>query len=507
MDLRQRISLLTQALSEGIYGKDAELRLSLLAAVSGESLFLIGPPGVAKSMIARRMKLAFTGEAQSFEYLMNRFSTPDEIFGPVSISSLRDGDNYQRMVEGYLPTAQVVFLDELWKASPSIQNTLLTVLNERLFRNGRQTLQLPLRLLIAASNELPAQGEGLEALWDRFLLRRVVTGISRQDQFDRMLLDTAPEEPHIDETLRISEQELQLWTEAIRSVQVPPVILSVIHHFRQLNQSRTDAEPLYVSDRRWRRSVNILRTSAFLHGNQEVSLADTMLLADVLWDEPSQRDYVIRLLSQSITAAVADHFDMELRQEQLDAFRDERGSHRLPASGGRKAKVVHTFYHQVQHRQMRPILMYISEYESLMSGQPEAFILIDDRKNTGAQILKKYERSRHPGIFPKDVIQVQRTDDGQVQINDKVYPLVWDEDAASEAPKPMADDARQALLRLQQQLQQCQTDFSALQKEQSEVARTHLFLPDDVQTHFRTALNAVQHTLNRLLGDCGEMLF
>ena len=159
LSAREQMAGLIAWMSEGLYEKEHIMAVALLAAIAGESLFLLGPPGTAKSMVARRLKLIFKG-AKSFEYLMSRFSSPDEIFGPVSIAKLKNEDRYERLVDGYLPDAEVVFLDEIWKAGPAIQNALLTAVNERVFKNGSQTLWLPMKVLALGQQRAAGRGRG-----------------------------------------------------------------------------------------------------------------------------------------------------------------------------------------------------------------------------------------------------------------------------------------------------------------------------------------------------------
>ena len=311
-------------MNRGIYEKDTEISLSLLAALAGESVILLGPPGVAKSMVARQLKTAFK-DAHSFEYLMSRFSTPDEIFGPVSIQKLKSSDTYERAVEGYLPTADVVFLDEIWKAGPAIQNTLLTVINEKLFRNGNKEMHLPLKLLVAASNELPAKGEGLEALWDRFGIRIESRPIKLEKNFRAMLLDSHADFSgstgglgHADfannadfSELKITGEEYAEWSENINKIGVKEEVLDVISVIRKSLRAvnvdeAAERRNIYVSDRRWKNIARLLRTSAFMQDREEVDCCDLLPIYHCLWQEPEERDAIRTIVIRALFAPLAE---------------------------------------------------------------------------------------------------------------------------------------------------------------------------------------------------------
>ena len=311
----ERFKLLLQEMNRGIYEKNTEISLSLLAALAGESVILLGPPGVAKSMVARQLKTAFR-DAQSFEYLMSRFSTPDEIFGPVSIQKLKTSDTYERAVEGYLPTADVVFLDEIWKAGPAIQNTLLTVINEKIFRNGNREMHLPLKLLVAASNELPAKGEGLEALWDRFVIRIESRPIKLEKNFRAMLLEAPTDfSDSTDFTdfsdLKITAEEYAEWAEKICKIGVKEEVLDAISAIRKSLRAvnvdeAAERRNIYVSDRRWKNIVRLLRTSAFMQDREEVDICDLLPIYHCLWQEPEERDAIRSIVIRALFSPFAE---------------------------------------------------------------------------------------------------------------------------------------------------------------------------------------------------------
>ena len=341
----ERFKLLLQEMNRGIYEKNTEISLSLLAALAGESVILLGPPGVAKSMVARQLKTAFR-DARSFEYLMSRFSTPDEIFGPVSIQKLKTSDTYERAVEGYLPTADVVFLDEIWKAGPAIQNTLLTVINEKIFRNGNREMHLPLKLLVAASNELPAKGEGLEALWDRFVIRIESRPIKLEKNFRAMLLESHADFSgstgvlgHADfadnadfsgskgksgstdfsdstdftdfSDLKITAEEYAEWAEKICKIGVKEEVLDAISVIRKSLRTvnvdeAAERRNIYVSDRRWKNIVRLLRTSAFMQDREEVDICDLLPIYHCLWQEPEERDAIRCIVIRALFSPFAE---------------------------------------------------------------------------------------------------------------------------------------------------------------------------------------------------------
>lgn len=506
---QKRIALLLQSLNEGLFEKEHVMGMALLAAVSGESLFLLGPPGVAKSMIARRMKKAFRS-GRSFEYLMSRFSTPDEIFGPVSITALKDENRYVRMTEGYLPEADVVFLDEIWKAGPGIQNALLTVLNEKIYLNGKEEMRLPLKLIVAASNELPAEQENLDALWDRFLVRCLVNGITDKEQFNRMVALPVQAEPETDVRLPLTSDELAVWSEGIDAVELPPYVFTFLHAFRSrlcTFNARADERAereIYVSDRRWKKIVRLWRTSAFLNGKSCVHPSDLLLLYDCIWDLPEQRREVAGLLTDSLCAMSAEQIGLPLLSERMAVLKSETTT----AAPERPAfKVVKTFFYQIQSMYAnRMVLVYTGEYDALDEGAKVPFILTTDRRKTGAQILRRYDKSRYPDVFPKDLLEVVRTRNG-LQVNGRDYELVRS-DAAETAVDSTPGTAipMEVMQRVADELGRAEERMEQWQAEEEEYAHGHLFLDDGMRGILSDALRRVQSEITSLQIDCQELL-
>lgn len=248
----------------------------LVGLLARQHVLLIGPPGTAKSALAEDLCSRIGG--RYFRWLLARTSTPEELFGPVSLKALEQ-DSYRRVVSGKLPEASVAFLDEIFKCNSAVLNTLLPTLNERLFFNDGTPMQVPLEMAVGASNELPEDREELAALWDRFMLRYVVGYLRDKRAFERML--TGGKAPQTRTT--IEPRDLAAAQAEVRSVDVSRII-------PQVATLRGKATELHVpvSDRRWKAALELLRANTWLEGRDKATDDDLEILAPAMWQEPGQ---------------------------------------------------------------------------------------------------------------------------------------------------------------------------------------------------------------------------
>ena len=322
--MKKRFSKILEYLNHGIYERQEEISILLLSSLSGQNAFLLGPPGTAKSLLSRRLSSIFNS-GRYYEYLMHRFSSPEDIFGPISISELKK-DRYTRKTDGFLPSSDFVFLDEIWKSSPAILNTLLTIMNERKFRNGDVTENIPLKFLISASNEIPQSNQGLEALYDRFITRLYIEPLREKHNFDSLLQSKPTSELiAIPKELLITDNEWKNWQEKITSIRLSTETLNIIHEIRKkLILEKNDENERYISDRRWQKSTMLLKASAFFCNREETNLIDSMLLKHCLWASIDDKKLIEGIIDESIktcsTDLGMDMFDLEMEIENLEVL-------------------------------------------------------------------------------------------------------------------------------------------------------------------------------------------
>lgn len=298
-NLPTRLTSLARSLEARFLGKDEVIRLLLIATVAGEHAVLIGPPGTAKSALIRTFAKLI--QAQYFEYLLTRFTEPNEIFGPVDINAFREG-RYERRTAGMLPEAEIVFLDEVFKSNSAILNALLTLLNERKYTSGGAVLRCPLLSCFGASNEVPGD-ENLTAIFDRFLLR------IRSDNLDAYHFQDLLTKGIQNEVMGMADAPVQPFASARE--------LGEMHRaFSQRMQFGEDffsaykglvfqirAEGITLSDRRVVKLLKLFAASAFLDGRARADASDFFVLKHI-WNNEDQA----AILDAIVTPVLEAHY-------------------------------------------------------------------------------------------------------------------------------------------------------------------------------------------------------
>lgn len=337
--LKPRFDAVRRELEQKFLAKEEIIRLMLIAAIAGEHMVLIGPPGTAKSAVIR--SFAKLVDAKYFEYLLTRFSEPNELFGPVDIQGFRQG-TYRRVTTGMLPEAEIVFLDEAFKANSAILNSLLTLLNERRFNNGANVVRVPLISLFAASNEVPGS-DNLDAIFDRFLLRVHSDNLDSYHFHELMNKGLALERASSRDEMadaaaaRLQQQQQQQGavpapafgdaTLRMPAVSTSRALLSAadLHTSRRTLLERVEfpeeflatykglcfqlrGEGISLSDRRVVRLLKLFAASAFLDGRTRVHEGDLFILRHT-WNNLDQREILDDVIEPVVSQYYAEHPD------------------------------------------------------------------------------------------------------------------------------------------------------------------------------------------------------
>ena len=288
----EKLKAIQKHLKQSFIGKDEIIDLMCISLIARENLFLLGPPGTAKSALVRTLSNAIEN-GKNFEYLLTKFTEPNELFGPFDIRKLREGELITN-VEGMMPQASLVFLDEVFNANSAILNSLLMALNEKVFRRGKETLQLPALMFVGASNQLPEE-EALGALLDRFLVRTKCDYVD-PDLLSQVLVAgrTLEQGTHQKNRPTITPElivELQKACQDITLDVIQTEYIEVIHSLRNAG--------LKLSDRRAVKLQNLIAASAIMCGRSEVLLSDLWVLK-YIWDTEEQIEILAGIIDNII---------------------------------------------------------------------------------------------------------------------------------------------------------------------------------------------------------------
>jgi len=302
----EKFQRLENELSGSLVERDEVIHGAVLALAGKLHMFMVGTPGVAKSMVVDQLALRLDFDQEDyFKWLLGKYTTPEELFGPPSFSEMKNNDRYKRVTDRKLPQARIGFLDEIFKANSAILNSLLTILNEGEFQNHEDDPSVPLTTLFSASNEIPVSGGDLAALADRLHLWYDVSEIKEAGNFVKML---KMEEPVAPERF-LSKEDLDNASKEIAKVEIPEDLFGVFVELREALATNG----IKVSDRRFRNSLSLVRSEAWLNGRDVAAVEDLTPLQHMLWrnqeDIQTVRTEVLNLvdpLERDILEATTD---------------------------------------------------------------------------------------------------------------------------------------------------------------------------------------------------------
>lgn len=291
-------------LNQKFLEREEIIHMMFVCLVARQHMLLIGLPGTAKSALITSFSKLFQG-GNYFQWLLTRFSTPEELFGAVSLKELEHGV-YKRNTAGKLPEAHITFLDEIFKANSAILNALLTLINERVFYNDSLPVTTPLMSVFGGSNEYPEEGEGLEALFDRFLVRFELDYIKENNNFFNLLTNDGL---FVQEPEKLTIKEIGMLQEAAENIMIPDEVFHVIVKLRE----KLANEGIRPSDRRFIQSLSLLRSNALLSGRDEVIIQDLNILKSGLWESIDQKAKVIEIVDEFATDVVQKLIDTSIK--------------------------------------------------------------------------------------------------------------------------------------------------------------------------------------------------
>ncbi len=309
--LLKKLESIIKAFEKNFKEREEVIRGSLLAILAKEHVLLLGPPGTAKSYLANEM-CGLLEHGNFFSYLVTSFTVPEELFGPISLKALEE-DRFSRNIDKYLPTAKIAFLDEIFKSNSFILNSLLSIINERIFHNGSSVIDVPLISVFGASNELPSErdSEKLDALYDRFLFRYNVEYIRNKSNFLSVALEQSE---NFESPEKITRQEIDQIHDNSKKIKFSEEAKKIFAKLR--DKLRVDHK-ISISDRRWKKIADVLKVAAATTGVDVVDELMLILCKDMLWNKPEQQVALENAIIELIVGLGSNFSELEGRSSAI----------------------------------------------------------------------------------------------------------------------------------------------------------------------------------------------